>query len=39
MAFYTDSDERYEPCTFGHGTFFGTPESAFDLGATHLDGC
>jgi hypothetical protein len=39
MAFYTYSNERYEPCTFGNGTFFGTPESAFEVGATYLDVC
>src|SRR5437867_1560645 len=39
LAFYTYSNERYEPCTFGNGTFFGSPESAFNVGATYLDVC
>src|SRR5215475_633220 len=29
MAFYTYSNEKYEPCVFGNGTFLGTPEEAF----------
>ena len=36
MAFYTYSNERYEPCTFPNGTFYGTPEEAFEVGATYL---
>jgi len=36
MAFYTYSDERYEPCTFPNGTFYGTPEEAFEVGAVCL---
>ncbi len=36
MAFYTYSNERYEPCTFPNGTFFGTPEGAFEVGAAYL---
>ncbi|PYO57360.1 MAG: hypothetical protein DMD83_09565 [Candidatus Rokuibacteriota bacterium] len=36
MAFYTYSNERYEPCTFPNGTFHGTPEEAFDVGAVYL---
>ena len=34
-AFYTYSNERYEPATFG-GVWFGTPEEAFDIGARYL---
>jgi hypothetical protein len=34
-AFYTYSNERYEPATFG-GEWFGTPEEAFDIGARYL---
>ncbi len=36
MAFYTYSNERYEPCTFPNTTFYGTPEEAFEVGATYL---
>ena len=36
MAFFTYSFERYEPCVFPNGTFFGTPEEAFALSAGHL---
>jgi hypothetical protein len=36
MAFYTYSNERYEPCVFLNGTFFGTPEEAFELAAVYL---
>ena len=36
MAFYTYSNERYEPCTFRNGTFHGTPEGAFEVGAAYL---
>ena len=36
MAFYTYSNERYEPCTFLNGTFYGTPEEAFEVGAVSL---
>jgi hypothetical protein len=38
MAFYTYSNERYEPCFFRNGTFHGTPEEAFDIGAVYLQG-
>jgi len=33
LAFYTYSNERYEPCVFRNGTFLGTPEEGFDAGA------
>jgi len=36
MAFYTYSNERYEPCTFPNSTFYGTPEDAFEVGAVYL---
>ena len=36
MAFYTYSNERYELCTFPNGTFYGTPEEAFEVGAAYL---
>ncbi len=36
LAFYTYSNERYEPCTFGNGTFLGTPERGFEVGAMYL---
>ena len=35
-AFYTYSNERYEPTIFPTGDWFGTPEEAFDIGATYL---
>lgn len=38
MAFYTYSNERYEPCTFRNGSFSGTPEGAFEVGAVYLRG-
>jgi hypothetical protein len=36
MAFFTYSNERYEPCAFRNGSFFGTPEEAFELSAGYL---
>jgi hypothetical protein len=38
MAFYTYSQEKYEPCMFRNGTFQGTPEEAFDVVSIYLDG-
>jgi hypothetical protein len=38
LAFYTYSDERYKPCVFHNGTFFGTPEEGLDVGAVYLHG-
>jgi hypothetical protein len=35
-AFYTYSNERYEPTVFHSGDWFGTPEEAFDIGALYL---
>lgn len=37
LAFYTYSNEKYTPCVYPNGEFFGTPEAAFDIGATYLD--
>jgi hypothetical protein len=37
LAFYTYSHERYEPCVFDNGEWFGTPEEAFKIGAVYLD--
>ncbi|UBF24992.1 hypothetical protein K9N68_25630 [Kovacikia minuta CCNUW1] len=37
LAFYTYSNERYEPSMFHNGTFYGKPEEAFDVGAVYLD--
>ena len=36
MAFYTYSHERYEPCLFSKGDWFGTLEEGFDIGAVYL---
>ncbi len=36
LAFYTYSNERYEPCTFRNATFKGTPEEGLDVGAAYL---
>jgi hypothetical protein len=36
VVFYTYSHERYEPCLFPYGQWFGTPEQAFDIGAVYL---
>ena len=36
LAFYTYSNERYEPCVYPHGSWFGTVEQAFDVGAFYL---
>jgi hypothetical protein len=36
VAFYTYSHERYEPSIFPNGTFYGTPEEAFELSAVYL---
>ena len=36
LAFYTYSHEKYEPCVYPNGGWFGTPEEAFDIGATYL---
>lgn len=36
MAFYTYSQEQYEPSVFNNGTWEGTPEEAFDTSAVYL---
>jgi hypothetical protein len=36
LAFFTYSNEKYEPCVFQNGEWFGTPEEAFEIGATYL---
>lgn len=36
MAFFTYSNERYEPCVFANGSFHGTPEEAFEVAAMYL---
>ena len=37
LAFYTHSNERYELCVFpSTGSFLGTVEEAFDVGAVYL---
>lgn len=36
VAFFTYSNERYEPCYFPNGEWFGTPEQAFEIGAVYL---
>jgi hypothetical protein len=36
LAFYTYSNERYEPCFFQNGEWHGTPEEAFDVGSIYL---
>jgi hypothetical protein len=38
LAFYTYSHSRYEPCRFMNGTFHGTPEQGFAVGAVYLTG-
>jgi len=37
LAFYTYSHEKYEPCVFDNGSFYGTPEEAFKVGAVYLE--
>jgi len=36
MAFYTYSNEKYEPCMFDDGEWFGTPEQAFNASSVYL---
>ena len=36
IAFFTYSNERYEPSIFAHGGFNGTPEKAFEQAAIYL---
>jgi len=37
LAFFTYSNEQYTPSVFKTGSFFGTPEEAFDIGAMYLE--
>ncbi len=37
LAFYTYSNEKYTPCAYRNGTFFGTPEEALDIGGLYLN--
>lgn len=36
FAFYTYSNEKYELCMFDNGSFYGTPEEAFESSALYL---
>ncbi len=36
MAFFTYSNEQYEPCIFASGKWLGTPEEAFEIGAIYI---
>jgi len=36
LAFYTYSNERYEPCLFKNGEWFGTIEQAIDICSMYL---
>ena len=36
LAFYTYSNEKYEPSLFDTGEFLGTPEQGLDVGAVYL---
>lgn len=36
MAFYTYSNEKYEPCVFPDGTWFGSIERAIDVCAMYF---
>lgn len=37
VAFFTYSNEKYEPTFFPSGEDMGTPEEGFDVGAVYLD--
>ena len=37
VAFFTYSNEKYSPCMYPSGDWYGTPEEAFDIGAVYLD--
>lgn len=37
FSFYTYSNEKYEPCYLNNGSFYGTPEEAFETSAVYLD--
>lgn len=36
LAFFTYSNERYQPCVFGTGQGLGTPEEALEVGLVYL---
>jgi len=36
LAFYTYSNEKYSPCAFHNGSFYGTPEEAFEISSVYL---
>ncbi|WP_084480146.1 hypothetical protein [Methylomicrobium lacus] len=36
FAFYTYSNEKYEPCVLNNGSFYGTPEEAFETASVYL---
>lgn len=36
LGFFAYSSEKYEPCVFRSGSFYGTPEEGFDVGAVYL---
>jgi hypothetical protein len=36
MAFFTYSSERYPPCSFGDGSWTGTPEQALEISSVYL---
>jgi hypothetical protein len=37
LAFYTYSHDKYESSIFASGTWLGTPEEAFEIGAVYLE--
>jgi hypothetical protein len=37
LSFYTYSNEKYEVSMYPNGTFYGTLEEGFDVGAIYLD--
>ncbi|MFH0730546.1 MAG: hypothetical protein V2B19_29900 [Pseudomonadota bacterium] len=38
VAFFSYGNMKYEPCVFNNGTFEGTPEEGFEVGAMYLAG-
>ncbi|MDO9107128.1 MAG: hypothetical protein Q7U57_19475 [Methylovulum sp.] len=36
FAFYTYSNEKYELCVLNNGSFYGTPEEAFEAASVYL---
>jgi len=37
LAFFTYSNEKYEPSVFNNGSFHGTPEEAFETSSVYLE--